>query len=238
LEANKTNGVQINAQDEKDVRWFSVWLLRAAVGIHFVSAATVYGLSFLTDGKILNARTALVFLGSGLVRPAWAAHNYVKSRISQIFNRIQHPETEYMKFRREVGQFQEQLNTIETRTESTEKNVQKLVEEHNKLREMVKSNYQTFQQSEQALKAQHQQLDHREADDKKQLLVTIEKSQQQVEARIKQSDLLTTKSYDQLTGKFEETVIKLDQDKRMIEGVKQFCQLVRANLLQNENATK
>jgi len=61
-----------------------------------------------------------------------------------------------------------------------------------------------------------------------------EATNQELKKTIERNAKANIELFDNVSKKFEETVTKLDSDKRMIEGVKAFCQLVRANLLENQ----
>jgi len=229
LEKNKEEGLEVNEKDYRDAKYYETWLLRGALGLHIFSAAGVYGISRLTDAKFINAKTAWIFLASALIRPALAAHSFVKKRIAEIFGRAENaanrPEPEYVKFRRELVEFSARIvDHTDFVKQMREHTLPEISENHAKLSKIVNQNQQKEKEDFESLLRQIRETSQH-----------CQGANQELKTSIQKNAKLNLEQFDTVSRKFEETVTKLDSDKRMIEGVKAFCQLVRANLLENQN---
>eukprot|EP01125_Pyxidicula_operculata_P014952 TRINITY_DN5043_c0_g1_i1.p1 TRINITY_DN5043_c0_g1~~TRINITY_DN5043_c0_g1_i1.p1 ORF type:complete len:290 (+),score=71.08 TRINITY_DN5043_c0_g1_i1:299-1168(+) len=212
-EESQQQGEQQDPKLLQNVKKIEKSLLFGVLAAHTLSAAGVYGIAWLTEGKYISPHAAYLFVGAAIVRPAYEFHSYLHNRIEQLRQRIHYPK-DY------VTDLINRVNTVEYQTKTHEGYIKALREETlvNHSKQLDKNEKNINQHIEKT----------------KQKLRDLENQVHSTKSAL-QSEYNSTKSasashLQRLETKFEENMVRLEADKTMLQGFKQFMGLLRDNL--------
>jgi len=230
IDGQESKSVGIQQDDETIQNLYTIEKRLLAVSIfgHVISALGVYGIAYLTGGKWIRPHTSLLFLGSAILRPAWESHFHIRARIEQLIKRIQYPKAYIEKLLEDVSDLQRKVT-------QNERNILSSQEKH----------LEELQQISSIHAVDITEINNRHTKDIK--TITVKQQQDirhlqeqvdtftikinQIEEHSKKSAEKTVFYFERLEQEFNDALTKLSADKKMIEGVRSFMQLIRENLL-------
>jgi len=225
-EENKMAGIAQDEQTISNLHTIENRLLLASISVHVFSALGVYSISYLSTGKWIRPHTALLFLGSAILRPAWESHFHMRTRIEQLIKRIQYPKSYVGKLLYDVSDIQNQDKLHELNIKSTKEQQESNV-----------SDFKSKQQRNIAAVMENHTKDTKQITDKQQQqnnalqgqLQTLERNIKEIDTITKKSSEKSTLYYEKLEQEFKDALSKIAADKKTIEGLKSFMQLMRDN---------
>eukprot|EP01124_Arcella_intermedia_P004879 TRINITY_DN1280_c0_g1_i1.p1 TRINITY_DN1280_c0_g1~~TRINITY_DN1280_c0_g1_i1.p1 ORF type:complete len:274 (+),score=44.67 TRINITY_DN1280_c0_g1_i1:8-829(+) len=198
---SKEQGVKQDEQSLAKLKGLETRLLGGVLATHIASAIGIYALAWLTGERIIKTSSCFIFLGSAFFRPSLEMHRYLRKRIEILGGRVAYP-THY------VHELIGRLNNVEAKAESS---VQRLNDGDESFKRISKRIDDLS-----SLEGRHE--------------AQLTKRVQELEERLANNRKAFDHSIVQISKKFEETIVDLQADKKMLEGVKMFLQLVRENL--------
>jgi len=214
---SRENGIEQDEDTIRKLRDIENKLLVASLSAHVFSALGVYGISYLTGGRWIRPHTALLFLGSAILRPAWEFHFHIRARIEQLVKRIQYPKAYVEKLLHDVDVLQRNEKTNENDRKAVQLQLQTSI---NDLSEKLKGDVKRILEKEgQDVKSLHDQI------------TLLQNKLFELEVNVKKNNEKTLLYFEKIETEFSDALTKLSADKKMIEGVRAFMQLVRENLI-------
>jgi len=214
---SRENGIEQDEDTIRKLRDIENKLLVASLSAHVFSALGVYGISYLTGGRWIRPHTALLFLGSAILRPAWEFHFHIRARIEQLVKRIQYPKAYVEKLLHDVDVLQRNEKTNENDRKAVQLQLQTSI---NDLSEKLKGDVKRILEKEgQDVKSLHDQI------------TLLQNKLFELEVNVKKNNEKTLIYFEKIETEFSDALTKLSADKKMIEGVRAFMQLVRENLI-------
>jgi len=213
---SKENGIEQDEDSIRKLKDIENRLLMASLSAHVISALGVYGFAYLTGGRWIRPHTSLLFLGSAILRPAWEFHFHVRARIEQLIKRIQYPKAYIEKLLLDV----DTLKIHEEANELNRKDVQK----------QLQANIDLLREKEEG---DVRELTKRHSQDVTRLhdqIVHLQNKLTEMEVNLKKGNEKTLHYFEKIEEEFTDALTKLSADKKMIEGVRAFMQLIRENL--------
>jgi len=225
---SRENGIEQDEDTIRKLRDIENKLLVASLSAHVFSALGVYGISYLTGGRWIRPHTALLFLGSAILRPAWEFHFHIRARIEQLIKRIQYPKAYVEKLLQDV----DVLKRNEKTNEDDRKAVQ--VQLQTNIDNLRSKEERDINDLAERLKFDVKRILEKEGQDVKQLhdqITILQNKLVELEVNVKKNSEKTLIYFEKIEAEFSDALTKLSADKKMIEGVRSFMQLVRENLI-------
>jgi hypothetical protein len=195
------NPIHVSPEDEKAVKKLETRLLVGAISAHLLSAGAVFGIARLTEGKFVRERTAWFFLGSLLVRPMIASHNYLKDYLQRLRVNVTHPRDD--------------VNLVKSRISTLESSVNSLYSYN------IPTYNNAIQDLRKLIETNKQESDEKSGEIRNSLrseVTTLSDQLRQNEEKLRL-----------IKQKFEETILQISKDEQMIQGVKLFLKTVMEN---------
>jgi len=211
-EESKAADIQVADQDIEEVRSLEKRLLVTALAAHGLSALGVFVIGKLTSGVVVKPSTSLLFLGSAILRPSYEAHKHLRDRIAQIALRVKYPRNDVQELIAKVDTLRNENENRKGEIQSLKQQLENLQRDHSKTASQVQTLTQTVDNNARS----------------------VNERCQSIERKIESNQNFYNSKVDQVAKKFDDTVVQLSTDKQMIQGVRQFLQLVKESLLHEE----
>jgi len=225
---SRENGIEQDEDTIRKLRDIENKLLVASLSAHVFSALGVYGISYLTGGRWIRPHTSLLFLGSAILRPAWEFHFHIRARIEQLSKRIQYPKAYVEKLLHDVDILQRNEKTNEDDRKAAQLQLQTNI---NDLRSKEDRDISDLSER---LKGDVKRIFEKEGQDVRHLqdhITLLQNKLAELEINVKKNNEKTLLYFEKIEAEFTDALTKLSADKKMIEGVRAFMQLVRENLI-------
>jgi len=221
-------GIVKDAETIEKLKTIENRLLITSLAAHCLSALGVYGFSYITGGQWIKPHTALLFLGSAVVRPAWETHIHVRTRIEQLLRRIQYPKPH-------VEQLLNDVSTLEQKEPRDEENIKRLQKEHeeqvitiNSREESDIKRYMDKHSSDVNRVIEKEVID---ISGYHEHLVILDKKIKDLESAIRRNNEKTVQYFDKIENQFFDSLKQLNADNKMIEDVRSFLKSTRENII-------
>jgi len=214
---SRENGIEQDEDTIRKLKDIENRLLVASLAAHFFSALGVYGFAYLTGGRWIRPHTSLLFLGSAILRPAWEFHFHIRARIEQLVKRIQYPKAY-------IEQLLHDVATLKRKEESNE-------QDRKAVQLQLQTNIDNLTEKERGDVKRCMEKETQDVRHLQDQITVLQNKLAELEITIKKSNEKTLHYFEKIEVEFNDALSKLSADKKMIEGVRAFMQLVRENLI-------
>jgi outer membrane murein-binding lipoprotein Lpp len=208
-------GIQPEAGNMDKIRKLELSLFAGVVAAHVFSAFGVWGMAWLTDERFIKKSTALVFVGAAFVRPALEYKRHISARIETLRNRIHYP-TNHVKIM--LSKIDELTRKVQDLEADNKRNKEYLSELQDKILPEIRNTQST--------QAKAQERETKSIRDK--LTQDVDAIRNQASA---DRNSVNTK-FNEISKKFESTIIELSNDKKILEGIRGFLEIVKESFWQ------
>jgi outer membrane murein-binding lipoprotein Lpp len=215
LKASANDAPVLDARLDAVLVAFCKTTFAGVVAAHVFSAFGVWGMAWLTDERFIKKSTALVFVGAAFVRPALEYKRHISARIETLRNRIHYP-TNHVKIM--LSKIDELTRKVQDLEADNKRNKEVLSELQDKILPEIRNTQST--------QAKAQERETKSIRDK--LTQDVDAIRNQASA---DRNSVNTK-FNEISKKFESTIIELSNDKKILEGIRGFLEIVKESFWQ------
>jgi len=211
-------GIKPDEGNLEKIRKLELSLFAGVCAAHAFSALGVFGVAWLTEERFLKKSTAFIFLGAAIVRPALEYRRHIMARIETLRSRIRYPTNHVQIMLQKIDDLTSRVAALEEDNKQNKKDLAKLIE----------TTIPDIQAAASAL-AKTEESHHRQISTK--LASDVEAIKNQATS---DRNNISAKFQD-VSKKFESTIIELSADKKILEGIRGFLGIVKESLWEGNN---
>jgi len=209
-------GIKPDEGNLEKIRRLELSLFAGVCAAHIISAVGVWGLAWLTEERFLKKSTAFVFVGAAFIRPALEYKRHIMARIEILRTRIRYPTNHVQIMLQKIDDLTKRISTLEEDNKKNKKDI----------KQMQDTDIPAIQGSLESLTrtqdSQHKQLSAKITHDTDALKSQATSDRNNVNSK-----------FNEVSKKFESTIIELSADKKILEGIRGFLGIVKESLLQS-----
>jgi len=225
-EENTEQGVKPDEGFLEKTRQLEKGLLIVVISAHLISAFGVYGIAWMTAESFIKKSTALIFIGAIFIRPLIEFKRHVVHRIETLKSKIRYPANH-------VQQLLTKIEIVSNKVEQLEHNNKKSTETLEKLLDKTIPEMKDTQNTL-ALREDnhHKALQSKIKDEVSALSTTTSTSIKDIKTQLSTDRQIVVTNFAEISKKFDSTVTEISNDKKILEGVRGFLEIVRQSLNQ------
>jgi len=206
-------GIKPDEGNLEKIRKMEFALFVGVCAAHVMSAVGVYGLAWLTEERFIKKSTSLLFVGAAFVRPALEYKRHILARIETLRSRIRYPTNHVQIMLQKIDDLTSRVTALEEDNKRHNKELAQLLE---KTVPEINSTISALTRTEES---HHRQLSTKIASDVEALKNQASSDRANV-----------TSKFQEVSKKFESTIIELSADKKILEGIRGFLGIVKESL--------
>jgi len=210
-------GVKPDEGNLEKIRKLEFSLFLGVCAAHVLSAVGVYGIAWLTEERFLKRSTSLLFVGAAFIRPALEYKRHIMARIQTLRSRIRYPTNHVQIMLQKIDDLTQRVSVLEGDNKSNKKDLEKLL--HTEVPELKSSLVALTRTQE----TQH-----------KQVTTQLQRDFDSIKNQATADRNNVNAKFNELSKKFESTILELSADKKILEGIRGFLGIVKESLWQQQ----